>query len=74
MIADNFGKKGEAIIEANRRVAQAAFDQAQERYGELRRWTLAPRPAPAHLLLGTNQAFSDGRCRGRLPVLSPAIP
>ena len=29
VIADNFGKKGEAIIEANRRVAQAAFEQAR---------------------------------------------
>jgi 2-oxoglutarate ferredoxin oxidoreductase subunit alpha len=60
VIADNFGKKGEAIIEANRRVAQAAFDLAKERYGELRRWTLTPHSAPPHLLLGTNQAFSMG--------------
>ncbi|MFH1084411.1 MAG: 2-oxoacid:acceptor oxidoreductase family protein, partial [Chloroflexota bacterium] len=38
VIEDNFGKKGGAVVESNRAVAQEAYDLARERYGGLLAW------------------------------------
>ena len=60
VIQDNFGKKGAAVVEGNRNVAQAAFDFAQERYGRAFRWKLRATEAPPRMVMNGNQAFALG--------------
>jgi len=59
VIADNFGKKGAKIVEANRQVAQAAYDMAQERYGDMG-WHIPPRPSVDRVALNCSDAFALG--------------
>jgi len=60
VIAENFGKKGNEVVDANRRVAEAAFDAA---LGALERpfpWKLQPLDAPKRVVISANQAFAMG--------------
>lgn len=60
VVEDNFRRKGEAVVQANRRVAQAAYDLAKERFGATFPWKLGARKAPPRLTLTGNQAFALG--------------
>lgn len=63
VIEENFGKKGEVVVEGNRKVLRAAHEFAQ-RYGETFGWKLASREAPRRMILHGNQAFSMGALLG----------
>ena len=64
VIADNFGRKGEAVTQANRRVAQAAHDLVLERYGDIVPWKVVPQKAPSRMCLTGNHAFAMGALMG----------
>jgi 2-oxoglutarate ferredoxin oxidoreductase subunit alpha len=64
VLEDNFRRKGDAVVQANRRVAQAAYDLARERYGAPFPWSLQARPCPPRLTLSGNQAFAMGALMG----------
>jgi 2-oxoglutarate ferredoxin oxidoreductase subunit alpha len=65
VIEDNFAKKGEAVVEGNRRVAQAARDFARERYAAGFAWKLETIPgAPRRMVINGNQAFALGALLG----------
>jgi 2-oxoglutarate/2-oxoacid ferredoxin oxidoreductase subunit alpha len=64
VLADTFRSKGTAVVEGNRKVAQAAFDLAQDRYGVAFAWKLGTQPAEPRLVLGGNQAFALGALLG----------
>jgi|YNPNPStandDraft_1061719.scaffolds.fasta_scaffold01828_8 2-oxoglutarate ferredoxin oxidoreductase subunit alpha len=59
VIADNFRKKGSAIVEQNTRVAQTAYTWAQERSG-MCPWKLQARARSPRLTLSGSQAFAMG--------------
>ena len=60
VVEDNFRRKGEAVVQANQRVAQSAYDLAQERFGAAFPWKLEARQAPPRLTITGNQAFALG--------------
>lgn len=60
VVEDNFRRKGEAVVQANRRVAQAAYGLARERFGATFPWKLEARQAPPRLAITGNQAFALG--------------
>lgn len=60
VIADNFGKKGAAIVEANERVARAAYTLAREQYAEAFAREMPAREAPPRLVIDANHAFAMG--------------
>ena len=60
VVDDNFRRKGDAIVQANRRVAQAAYDLAGERFKGAFRWKLEARELPPRMTLTGNQAFAMG--------------
>ncbi|MEN6479634.1 MAG: 2-oxoacid:acceptor oxidoreductase subunit alpha [Anaerolineales bacterium] len=60
VITENFGRKGGAVAEANRQVAQQAARLAAERYGQVIRPGLADRPSEAQAVLDCNRAFAMG--------------
>ncbi|MBC7223435.1 MAG: 2-oxoacid:acceptor oxidoreductase subunit alpha [Anaerolineae bacterium] len=64
VIRDNFRKKGEAVVEGNRKVAEASRDLAQERYGPRFPWKLEGRERPPRMVLHGNQAFALGALLG----------
>jgi 2-oxoglutarate ferredoxin oxidoreductase subunit alpha len=65
VIEDNFRKKGEAVVEGNRRVAQVARDFARENYAADFTWKLEPMPgAPRRMVVNGNQAFALGALLG----------
>lgn len=64
VIADNFGRKGGPIIEANRQVALAAAQALQERFGASFGWRVAARSAPPRATIDANQAFAMGAVMG----------
>ncbi len=64
VIADHFGHKGEAIIQANRQVALAAAQALTERYGDDFGWHMPPRALPPRLTIDANRAFALGALMG----------
>lgn len=65
IIQQNFKKKGQAIIDANLRVAEAAYAFAAREYGASFEHKLEPIPgAPQRMLINGNQAFSYGALAG----------
>ncbi len=65
VIEDNFRKKGEAVVEGNRRVAQEAADLARQRYAARFAWKLEPvKDAPRRMVMNGNQAFALGALLG----------
>ena len=60
VVEDNFRRKGEAVVQSNRRVAQAAYDLSKERFGAAFPWKLEARQAPPRLTITGNQAFALG--------------
>lgn len=65
IIRKNFKKKGEAIVTANLRVAEAAYTFAEKNYGRAFEYKLEPvAGAPARLFLNGNEAFGFGALAG----------
>lgn len=64
VIEQNFRRKGESVVEGNRRVAQATYEWTRERYGALFPWKVQTRAAPPRLVLNGNQAFALGALLG----------
>jgi 2-oxoglutarate ferredoxin oxidoreductase subunit alpha len=64
VIRDNFRKRGDALVEGNRKVAEAARDLAQERYGPLFPWKVQATERPPRMVLNGNQAFALGALLG----------
>ncbi|NLE76906.1 MAG: 2-oxoacid:acceptor oxidoreductase subunit alpha [Chloroflexi bacterium] len=64
VMEDNFGRKGAAVAEGNRKVARAAFDFMQERYAARFPWKLQTRNSAKRMVLNGNQAFSMGALLG----------
>src|SRR3972149_3079499 len=61
VIRDNFAAKGQQVVDANLRVADAAYKLARERYGADFRFKLAPvKGAPRRLLMNGNEALAMG--------------
>ena len=60
VIVDNFTKKGSRVVEANEKVAHAAYDAARERYGTALPWKLTARDAPERVAITGNDAFAIG--------------
>lgn len=60
VIADNFGRKGSEVVDANRKVAQDVARVAQQRYGQVIEPGLAAREQPAQAVLDCNRAFAMG--------------
>ncbi|MHB1356312.1 MAG: 2-oxoacid:acceptor oxidoreductase subunit alpha [Anaerolineae bacterium] len=60
VIEDSFGKKGDAVVDANRRVAQAAYQWAEEHCAVEFPWKLQAQSGPRLLAINANQAFSIG--------------
>jgi 2-oxoglutarate ferredoxin oxidoreductase subunit alpha len=60
VVDDNFRRKGDAVVQANRRVAQEAYDQARERFGAAFPWKLEAKAGPRRLSITGNQAFAMG--------------
>lgn len=60
VIADNFGKKGGAVVDANREVAELTAQATAERYGQVIEPGLATREAKPHVVIDGNRAFAMG--------------
>ncbi len=60
VIADNFGRKGGEVVEANRRVAQDVARVAHERYGQVIQPGLPAREEVPQAVLDCNRAFAMG--------------
>src|SRR3989337_633824 len=71
VIRDNFAAKGEQVVDANLRVADAAYKLARERYGADFPFKLAPvKGAPRRLLMNGNEALAMGALAGGCRVIS----
>jgi 2-oxoglutarate ferredoxin oxidoreductase subunit alpha len=64
VVEDSFRSKGTKVVEANRQVAQAAYNLAKSRFGESFPWKLAPIPSPQRLTMSGNHAFAIGALMG----------
>lgn len=60
VIRDNFGKKGNAAVEANLKVAAAAYRFAKEKYSASFPFKLRPQKASPRMLMGGNDALAMG--------------
>jgi len=57
---DNFKKKGSTVVEANLRVAQAAYEYVTTHYGSSYDWKLNAVDAPQRMVMNGNEAISLG--------------
>jgi 2-oxoglutarate/2-oxoacid ferredoxin oxidoreductase subunit alpha len=60
VVEENFATKGSDIVDANRRVAEAAFARAREASPGSFLWKLEPIESPTRVVLSGNQAFAMG--------------
>lgn len=60
VIEDSFGKKSDAVVGANHRVAQTAYKWAEDNYAAGFPWKLQAQSGPRLLALNANQAFAIG--------------
>jgi len=71
VIRDNFAAKGPQVVEANLKVAGAAYQLARERYGSDFRFKLAPvKGAPKRMLMNGNEALAMGALAGGCRFIS----
>jgi 2-oxoglutarate ferredoxin oxidoreductase subunit alpha len=71
VIRENFAAKGEQVVDANLKVAQAAYKLGQERYGADFPHKLAPvKGAPRRMLMNGNQALAMGALTGGCRFMS----
>jgi 2-oxoglutarate ferredoxin oxidoreductase subunit alpha len=64
VIEQNFRRKGEAVVEGNRRVARATYEWTRERYAAAFPWKVTVRPAQRRMVLNGNEAFALGALLG----------
>jgi 2-oxoglutarate ferredoxin oxidoreductase subunit alpha len=64
VIRDNFGAKGEKVVEANLKVADAAYRFVKEKYGDAFPFKLQAAKGPQRMLISGNQALSMGLLLG----------
>jgi 2-oxoglutarate ferredoxin oxidoreductase subunit alpha len=79
VIQNNFGKKGQAIVDSNLDVAHKAYDYAHENYAAGFKFKLASVKAPPRMVINGNQAFAMGAVVGGCQFISaypmtPATP
>ena len=71
VIRDNFAAKGEQVVDANLKVAAAAYDLARERYGADFPYKLSPvKGAPKRMLMNGNEALAMGALAGGCRFMS----
>ena len=71
VIRRNFKRKGDEVVEANLRVARAAYDYAGARYAADFGWKLEEVPsAPVRMLMSGNQALAMGALAGGCRFIS----
>lgn len=73
VIQDNFRRKGNAVVDANRKVAEAAYQEARRRYGDRFEWKLRPLTPlgqSPYLLLSGHQALALGALAGGCRFIS----
>jgi 2-oxoglutarate ferredoxin oxidoreductase subunit alpha len=70
VIRDNFGKKGQAVVDSNLDVARKAYDFAQENYAADFEFKLASVKAPPRMVISGNQAFAMGAVVGGCRFIS----
>ena len=71
VIRENFAAKGQQVVDANLKVAQAAYDLARKRYGADFPYKLAPvEGAPRRMLMNGNQALAMGALAGGCRFMS----
>jgi len=64
VIRDNFGRKGDAVVDANLRVAQAGFEAAEPFKADFAFRMQAVPDAPPRMILNGNDAFALGALAG----------
>ncbi len=64
VIRDNFTRKGQAVVDANLKVAAAAYRLAEEKYGGAFPFKLEARSAPQRMLISGNEALALGALMG----------
>jgi 2-oxoglutarate ferredoxin oxidoreductase subunit alpha len=64
VIRDNFGRKGQEVVEANLKVADAAYRFVKEKYGDTFPFKLQAVTGPPRMLISGNQALSLGALMG----------
>jgi len=64
VIRDNFGRKGDAVVDANLRVAQAGVEAAEPFKADFAFRMLAVPDAPPRMILNGNDAFALGALAG----------
>jgi len=71
VIRENFAAKGQQTVDANLKVAQAAYDLGRKRYGADFPYKLAPvKGAPSRMLMNGNQALAMGALAGGCRFMS----
>ncbi|HEU4759911.1 MAG TPA: 2-oxoacid:acceptor oxidoreductase subunit alpha [Dehalococcoidia bacterium] len=77
VISDNFARKGQAVVDSNLKVAQAAYEMARQRYGADFAHKLRPvSGAPKRMLINGNEALAMGALAGgcRFAAAYPMTP
>jgi 2-oxoglutarate ferredoxin oxidoreductase subunit alpha len=64
VIRDNFGKKGQAVVDANLKVAAAAHLFVKEKFGDSFPFKLKKLKAPSRMLISGNESLSLGALMG----------
>ncbi len=64
VIRDNFGKKGQAVVDANLKVAAAARGFVKEKFGDPFPFKLKRLQAPSRMLISGNESLSLGALMG----------
>ncbi len=71
VIRDNFASKGQQVVDANLKVARAAYNLARDRYGADFPYKLAPAEgAPRRMLMNGNEALAMGALAGGCRFIS----
>jgi 2-oxoglutarate ferredoxin oxidoreductase subunit alpha len=71
VIRDNFAPKGPEVVDANLKVANAAYNVARERYGAEFPYKLSPpKGAPKRMLINGNEALAMGALAGGCRFIS----
>ncbi len=70
VIEQNFGKKGEKIVNSNLDVAKNAFEYAQEHYSKGFAYKVIPVQAPERMVINGNQAIGLGALLGGVKFIS----
>lgn len=73
IISDQFGHKGQEIVDLNQKVAQAGYDHLKQNYPQLNTPSLKPRQGAPQMITTGNEAIAMGAVAGGLKFY-PAYP